>query len=161
MNAFYLRWGVVVLVAGILAFLTYRHYDEHLATTTPEDVLTSNHEGGQRVLGLVKGGSLVGNVEQGQAQFTLSGEREELSVIYNGPPPENLRELKKVVLIGVWNGQKRQFHAHDVGLVTNYGYVMSAYFVGLLPLTFMVFVMGRKVTILYDEIKRSKLYQPE
>ncbi len=38
---------------------------------------------------------------------------------------------------------------------------MGAYIVGLIPLALFLFFMGRKVTLLYDEIKQSTLYQSE
>jgi cytochrome c-type biogenesis protein CcmE len=161
MTAFYSRWGVLLLLALILVFLTHRNYQQHLASLSPTEVLASNPSGELRVLGLVKGGSLSGNVEAGEAAFDLGGLEQDLRVIYKGPPPENLRELKQLIVIGTWDSQAQRFLAREFGLVTNYGFVLSAYLIGLLPLAIFLFVMGRKVTLLFDEIKQSKMYEAE
>lgn len=161
MRTFYLQWGGLLVVVTGLVCLTYQHYQENLATMTPQQVLSAAPTGTMRVLGLVQGGSLEGDVESGQAQFLLSDDQGSLPVAYQGPPPENLRELKKLIVVGRWNPQDRVFQSHELALVNNYGFVISAYVIGLLPLALFVFVMGRKVSLLYEEIKASKLYQSE
>lgn len=161
MTGFYVRWSAVLVVSIILVFLTYRNYEHHLASLSPKQVSSDAPREPVRVLGLVKAGSLTGELSQGRARFVLIDGQDELSVRYEGPPPENLRELKKLIVIGTWNSQERVFQARDLGLVTNYGFVLSAYLVGLIPLALFLFVMGRKVSLLYEEIKQSKLYQSE
>ncbi len=161
MTAFYLRWGALVVGATILVVLTYRNYEENLATMTPEQVLANSPTEEVRVKGLVRGGTLSGELEEGWASFDLAGEKDTLPVQYEGPPPENLRELKTLILIGKWNPPTRTFQAREIALVTNYGFVMGGYIVGLIPLALFLFFMGRKVCLLYDEIKQSTLYQSE
>ena len=80
---------------------------------------------------------------------------------YDGPPPDNLRELKILVLIGTWNADAQVFEARDIGIVPNYGFIAGAYLLGLLPLALLLFAMTRRVHFLYDEIKASKLYEEE
>ncbi len=125
------------------------------------DLLQTSPTGEVRVQGMVQGGTLHGNVEAGEAEFDLVDEGTSLSVQYQGPPPDNLRELKTLILIGKWEAGTKVFKARDIGLVTNYGYVIGAYLIGLLPLFLIVFTMSRKVSLLYAEIKESKLYQAE
>ena len=161
MTAFYSRWGVLLLLALVLVFLTHRNYQHNLASLSPTEVMASHPSEELRVFGLVKGGSLTGNLEAGEAEFDLGGPEQGLSVIYKGPPPENLRELKHLIVIGTWDPQAQRFLAREFGLVTNYGFVLSAYLIGLLPLAIFLFVMGRKVTMLFDEIKQSKMYEAE
>jgi len=161
MKIFYLQWGALLIVATGIVCLTYQHYQKNLATMSPQQVLTASPTGTIRVLGLVQGGSLEGQVEAGQAQFILSDDQGSLPVTYQGPTPENLRELKKLIAVGRWDPQNRMFQSHELALVTNYGFVISAYVIGLLPLALFVFAMGRKVSLLYEEIKASKLYQSE
>ncbi|MCZ6799999.1 MAG: cytochrome c maturation protein CcmE [Nitrospirae bacterium] len=161
MTAFYVRWGVVLLISWVLVFLTQQNYELNLASLSPQEVLASNLSGELRVLGLVKSGSLTGNIEAGEAEFDLAGLEQDMSVTYKGPPPENLRELKHLIVIGTWNSQAQRFFAREFGLVTNYGFVLGAYVIGLLPLAMFLFMMGRKVTMLFDEIKQSKLYEAE
>ena len=84
-----------------------------------------------------------------------------IQVYYKGPKPDNLRELKTLILIGKWNPSNNVFEARDIGLVTNYGFVISAYLIGLIPLAIFLFAMSRRVRFLYEEIKTSKLYQEE
>ena len=72
-----------------------------------------------------------------------------------------MRELKTLILIGRWDAEAGLFRAHETALVSNYGFVASAYVIALISLVIFVFVMSRKVTYLYQEIKESKLYEPE
>ncbi len=161
MTGFYLRWGGLLVVAAILAFLVARNYERNLANLTPEDLLADPPSRAVRVLGLVRGGTLTGDQASGRLRFDLSGTRETLTVQYDGPPMENLRELKTLVVVGRWDPSARTFRAHDIALVTNYGFVVGAYLVGLVPLALFLFTMERKVGLLHHEIKQSKLYEPE
>jgi cytochrome c-type biogenesis protein CcmE len=161
MTAFSLRWSALVVVAVILTILTSRYVERHLASLTPDELLVLQPTGSVRVLGLVKGGTLAGELESGHARFELSGDHETLSVQYDGPPPENLRELKTLIVVGQWDPASSAFQARDIALVTNYGFVMGAYAVGVLPLALFLFMMERRVGLLYREIKQSKLYEPE
>lgn len=155
-----IRWGGVLIVAIVLIVLTYNHYQENLASLAPQQVTQEAPAGEIRVLGMVQGGTLETR-GAGEATFALLGESASLSVYYQGPPPDNLRELKILVLIGTWNADSQMFEARDIGIVPNYGFIAGAYLLGLLPLVLLLFAMTRRVTFLYDEIKASKLYEEE
>jgi cytochrome c-type biogenesis protein CcmE len=161
MTGFYVRWGGLLIVAAVLALLVARNYERNLATLSPEDLLADPPSHVIRVSGLVRGGTLTGDPAAGRLRFDLSGARETLAVQYDGPPTENLRELKTLVVVGRWDSTSRRFLANDLALVTNYGFVVSAYLVGLGPLALLLFTMERKVGLLHQEIKESKLYEPE
>ena len=162
MTGFYLRWATVVVVLSILAFLSSKHYEQNLASLTPEIVATGNHARTPlRVQGMVKSGSLTGSPEEGHAAFELQGASKSLKVEYQGPPPDNLRELKTLILIGQWDASAQLFRARETAIVTNYGFVASAYTIALVALLVFVFAMSRKVTFLYQEIKDSKIYESD
>ncbi|GJL53480.1 MAG: hypothetical protein NPIRA02_06120 [Nitrospirales bacterium] len=162
MTGFYLRWAGVIVMAITMAVLANKNYQEHLASISPEAVLAGEHSHATlRVQGMVGSGSLTGSPEEGHAEFELLGETKHLKVQYQGPPPENLRELKTLILIGRWDSGSQVFQAQDTALVTNYGFVASAYLIAFLVLVASVFSMSRKVTCLFQEIKESKLYEPE
>ncbi len=161
MTGLYLRWSAFVIAAAVIVVLASRYFEQHLTSLTPEEVVSLQPNRVVRVIGLVKGGTLHGDLESGHARFELAGAQEALSVQYDGPPPENLRELKTLVVIGSLDPSSGTFLAYELALVTNYGYVVGAYLIGLLPLAFFLFGMERKVALLYQEIKESKLYEPE
>ncbi len=161
MKSLYLRWSGLLIVALVLTGLTYSHYQQHLATLSPKQILEQQPSHEVRVLGMVRGGTLKGNVEGGDATFALVEHDTTIPVQYQGPPPDNLRELKTLILIGKWNPSDNIFEARDIGLVTNYGFVVGAYVIGLIPLAIFLFAMSRRVELLYEEIKASKLYQEE
>lgn len=161
MIAFYARWGVFLLITLVLTWMTYQNYQQHLASVSPTEMVTHPSDGTIRLQGMVQPGTLQGNPEEGSAQFTIGDGRTTIPVQYNGPPPDNLREFKTLILIGRWNPDSRLFQARDIALLPHYGFVASAYLVGLVPLFLFVFWMGRKVNLLYEEIKQSKRYQVE
>lgn len=162
MTRLYVQWGVIIVAAGIVVLAAARYYERELTTVTPEAVLDGAVRGDAvRVQGQVAAGTLTGDLEAGRASFRLQGERAELSVQYAGPPPENLRELKTLVILGQWDSEAGEFLARDLALVTNYGFVVGAYLAGFLPLALFVFTMERRVRLLYAEIKHTKLYEPE
>ena len=161
MTGLHLRWGTLLAVAVIIAVLAFQNYERTLANVMPEDVWAGHPNGVVRVLGMVRGGTLTGDPASGRRRFDLAGPREILPVRYEGPPPENLRELKTLVVVGRWDPAARVFQAHDIAPVTNYGFVVGAYLVSLVPLALFLFAMERKVGLLYEEIKQSKLYEPE
>jgi len=162
MTGFYLRWAGIIVIAIILAVFATQNYKNHLASVNPEFVITGKHsQTTVRVQGMVGSGSLTGSPEEGHAEFELLGKTKSLKVQYQGPPLENLRELKTLILIGSWNPVSQVFRAQETALVTNYGFVASAYIIAFLVLVASVFTMSRKVTFLFQEIKESKLYEPE
>ena len=160
MRNLYLRWGGVLIVAIVFIVLTYQHYRDNLASLVPQQVKQEAPAGDVRVLGMVQGGTLTTR-EAGEATFTLLGESATLPVHYQGPPPDNLRELKILILTGTWNAATQVFEARDIGIVPNYGFIAGAYLLGLVPLALFLFAMSRRVHFLYDEIKASKLYEEE
>ncbi len=157
----YIRWSVVLAVVAGLGALTGQHYRTHLASVVPQEFADAAPTGEIRVVGMVQSGTLTGNVQAGEAAFQLMGREASLPVIYQGPPPDNLRELKTLVVIGTWNASERVFSARDIGIVPNYGFVAGAYLVGLLPLAVLVFAMSRRVSLLYEDIKTSTVYQED
>ena len=162
MTWFYARWAVMVIVVVGIASLTSQHYQQNLASLSPRAILSHSPAGTTvRVQGMVKSGTLKGHPEEGHAQFELVDGTSSLAVDYDGPPPENLRELKTLVLIGQWDSDAQMFRAHEIALVTNYGFVVSAYLVALMPLSLFLFAMSRRVSFLFQEIKQSKLYEAE
>ena len=163
MTRFYSQWAALTVIALILSALTYQHYLHHLASVTPEWLVMHDKSTNPsiRLKGMVKSGSLSGNLQEGKANFQLVGESANITVNYKGSPPENLRELKTLIVIGQWVHSKKIFQAHEIALVTNYGFVISAYLVAIIPLLFILFSMSRKVTTLFQVIKDSKLYEPQ
>ncbi|UCE63017.1 MAG: cytochrome c maturation protein CcmE [Nitrospirota bacterium] len=163
MTSFYARWAALIVIALILSGLTYQHYQQNLASVTPEWIVKNNSSPTPsiRLEGMVKSGSLSGNLDEGQAEFQLVGDSANVAVHYNGSPPENLRELKTLIVVGQWDPAQQVFRAREIVLVTNYGFVVSAYLVAMIPLILLVFSMSRKVTSLFQVIKESKLYEPQ
>jgi hypothetical protein len=114
-----------------------------------------------RVLGMVVGGSLVKGSPGEPIQFTLSGEARQIPIHYEGDEPENLRELKRVVIVGRWNSEAQRIEAKEISSLPNYDFVTWAYIVTLIPMALFLFNMERKVALLYIMIKEEKIYQPE
>lgn len=162
MTGLYTRWAMILGATLLLAILTYQHYQQHLATL-PVGTLLTNPPATQpvRIQGMVKSGTLKGDVEQGQATFEFVDGPAGLFVEYQGPPLENIRELKTLVLIGRWDSQAQIFRAQDTALIPNFGFVAAAYLISITALGWMVFAMSQRVMVLFKEIKESKLYEPE
>lgn len=162
MNWFYARWGLIGGVALLLTMLTYQDYHTRLSTVPLQTMPGSSSSSKLvRIQGMVKSGTLSGDVEGGQATFEFTEGPVTIPVVYQGPPPENLRELKVLVLVGHWDAQTNVFQAQDTALLNNYGYVAAAYGVSFLALVWMLFAMSQRVMVLFKEIKESKLYEPE
>lgn len=165
MKWFYIRWGGILFVGLIIAILGVQRYRQEVSTISPEQLLQEQPARTVRVLGTVQAGSLSSSGEEPgsayQARFRLSGEKENLSVWYTGEKPDNLRQLKKLVVIGRWNASSQEFEAHEIRLLPNFGYVAAAYLVVMIPMGLFLFRMERKVELLYTEIKSAKAYEPE
>ena len=146
----------------VLAFMTYNHYHQHLSTVALNELKTSSPAGKEvRVQGMVKSGTLKGETQQGQATFELIEGSINVPVSYQGPPLENIRELKTMVLIGKWDNEARLFRAKDTALMDNFGFVAAAYLIAIIPMGWVLFAMGQRVMVLFKEIKEEKLYEPE
>lgn len=160
----YLRWGILLLAVLIIVTLGVQRYNREVRTLSPETVINSSPAGQIRVLGRVEGGSLSrsgpplnGTLE---AAFSLSSEISTISVVYKGEEPDNLRELKTLVVVGEWNPLEGRFLSSKIDLVPNIGFVIAAY-LNLIPLLLFLFIMERKVTLLYNEIKETRVYESE
>ncbi|MDH4194222.1 MAG: cytochrome c maturation protein CcmE [Nitrospirota bacterium] len=162
MTGLYTRWALILGATLLLGFLTYQHYQQHLSTISVGTLLGSSPATQPvRIQGMVKSGTLKGDMEQGQATFEFVDGASSLAVVYQGPPLENIRELKTLVLIGRWDSQAQVFRAQETALINNFGFVAAAYLISVLALGWMVFAMSQRVMVLFKEIKESKLYEPE
>ncbi len=162
MNGFYTRWAIMVGGFLLLAVMTYNHYQRELSTIPLATVAAhAPSTESLRIQGMVKSGTLSGAIEQGQATFELVDGPTTLPVVYAGPPLENIRELKTLVLIGHWDNAAAVFKAKDTALIDNFGFVVAAYLVVILPMGWFLFAMSQRVMVLFKEIKKEKLYEPE
>ena len=162
MTGFYARWAIMVGGLILLAIMTYHQYQRDLSTISLASVLSSQTSSETvRIQGMVKSGTLSGDLEQGQATFELIDGSTTLSVEYAGPPLENIRELKTMVLIGHLDPTTQTFKAKDTALINNFGFVAAAYLVTVIALICALFTMGQRVMMLFKEIKEEKLYEPE
>src|SRR5205823_6196968 len=130
----YISWAGLLLGLFFFAMLGVRHYTRDLKSITPERLLLLQPTQIVRVLGIVQAGSLVYEPASHEAAFDLADERAKVSVRYSGPAPENLRELKMLVVVGRWNPSGRRFEAHEISLLPNYGFVAGAYLAGIIPI---------------------------
>ncbi len=162
MTGFYARWGLMVGGMILLAMITFQQYQRDLSTLSLAAALHSTASSEPvRIQGMVKSGTLSGAVEQGQATFELVNGPTTLPVEYAGPPLENIRELKTMVLIGHLDQATKTFKATDTALINNFGFVAAAYLITVLVLGWAAFAMGQRVMVLFKEIKDEKLYEPE
>ena len=149
----------------MITLLGSQRYHREVATMPPEEILKKQPTGIVRVLGMVQAGSLSDSGGEAasphSATFYLTGEREGLAVRYTGEQPDNLRELKTLVVVGRLNTSTHEFEAHEISLLPNYGYVAAAYLIGMIPIGLFLFLMQRRVELLYNEIKAAKVYEPE
>lgn len=161
MKTFYLRWGGILVLGALIGLLGWQRYDREVKTSTPEEVLHQPSDKPLRIQGRIEAGSLAVDPSTHAAVFNLAGTGEKIAVRYAGDDLESLRELKVVVLAGKWDPSARRFESRKMALTPNYGFVVSAYLIGLLPMALFLFRMERKVALLYALIKQEKLYQPE
>ena len=162
MTGFYARWAIMVGGIILLALMTFQQYQRDLSTISLATVLNSTATSETvRIQGMVKSGTLSGAVDQGQATFELVEGSTTLPVEYAGPPLENIRELKTMVLIGHLDPATKTFKAKDTALINNFGFVAAAYLIAVLTLGWAIFAMSQRVMVLFKEIKEEKLYEPE
>jgi cytochrome c-type biogenesis protein CcmE len=162
MTGFYARWAIMVGGIILLAMMTFQQYQRDLSTISLA-TLSANASTTEtvRIQGMVKSGTLSGDVDQGQATFELVDGSTTLAVEYAGPPLENIRELKTMVLIGHLNPETKIFKAKDTALINNFGFVAAAYLIAVISLGWAIFAMSQRVMVLFKEIKEEKLYEPE
>lgn len=161
MKRFYIRWGGVLIIAAIIGVLGIQRYNREVTTLSPHHLLHDQPVQTVRILGMVEAGSILKEGEGGPVAFQLSSEGVKLSVRYLGEESENLRDLKTIVVGGRWNPTTRTLEAEKISLVPNYGFIMAAYLVSLIPMGLFLFNMERRVAMLYILIKEEKVYQSE
>jgi cytochrome c-type biogenesis protein CcmE len=162
----YLRWGAVALAGLVIASIAAERYAVEVRPITPEVLLRDRPEGTVRVIGMVQPGSLSFLTHGlGEAKtvvgFELAGRLEHLPVSYSGPTDDNLRELKTLVVVGRLDNTSGLFESDRIDLIPNYGFVTAAYLVALLPLALFLFLMERRVAVLYTVTKATTAYTPE
>ena len=161
MTRFYLRWAIVLIIGAVIAGLTVQRYRSEIQAISPQELLESLPSGSVRVLGQVEAGSLKAEGRLTDAAFTLAHQDVRIQVLYEGPEPDNLRELKNLVAVGRWDPGQAALIAHEIDLVPNFGFVGAAYLATLIPLILFLFVMERRVNLLYNAIKQAKAYESE
>ncbi|MBI3595905.1 MAG: cytochrome c maturation protein CcmE [Nitrospirae bacterium] len=160
MKGFYIRWGGLIFVGLWIVAVGTQRYNRDVRPLTPEQVLKDHSDGPVRMLGMVEAGSLRKDPATSQMLFSLMENGQRIPVVYQGNDPDNLREIKTLVVVGVWDDAAKRFVAQDIHLIPNYGFIIAAYLV-MIPLALFLFMMERRVRLLYNEIKQSKLYEPE
>lgn len=158
MKGFYLRWAGILLGVVLLAFLGTLRYQREVSTVSPAYVLATAPEKPVRVQGMVQAGSLRLDQPRREAWFVLEGDEGALRVHYQGPDMEEIRELRHLVIGGVWNPEQARLEGRSLALPPRYGFVTAAYAVGLLPTLLFLFHMERRVRLLYNEIRETKPY---
>ena len=161
MTLFYIRWGAVLLVTLIIAFLGFQRYQKDVAGLTPDQLLQNPSQDKVRVIGIIQGGSLIKTDDKNRAFFLLQGEDKTLPVQYHGQDTDTLRDLKVVVITGRFYAGTGEFEGEAVSLIPNYGFVAAAYILGIIPALIFLFLMERKLRLLYMEVKEARLYEPE
>lgn len=157
----YLRWGGVLLTGLVIFVLGIQRYQREVKTVSPRQLFQDRIEQTVRVRGMVSAGTLALGASPNEASFQLEAEGEHLSVEYRGEDPENLRELKTLVVIGRLHRATEVFHANEIALIPNFGFVVAAYLLGLVPIALFLFRMEWRVAMLYHEIRSLKGYEPE
>jgi cytochrome c-type biogenesis protein CcmE len=160
MKGFYFRWAGILLAGLWIVAAGAQYYYRDVRPLTPEQVSTIHPVESVRMLGMVEAGSVVKDSPSSTIRFSVVQNGHRITVDYTGPEPDNLRELKTVVLVGRWDDTLQRFVAHDIDLVPNYGFITAAYLV-MVPLALFLFLMERRVRLLYNEIKISKTYESE
>ena len=97
----------------------------------------------------------------GGVLFEMKGLDQSATIHYTGSEDDNLRELKIVVAGGHWDEKMLVFQADRLSIVPNYGFVVGAYLVGILPTLLFLFSMERREKLLYAEIKEEAAYEAE
>jgi len=160
MKGFYFRWAGLLLVGAVITCLAAQHYVQAVRPLVPAQVLSGHPAGPVRMLGMVEAGSLTKEAETNVVSFSLTHNGQRIPVVYQGNDPDNLRELKTLVVVGEWDETTGHYMAHEIDLVPNYGFITAAYLV-MIPMALFLFLMERRVRLLYNEIKSSKIYESE
>lgn len=161
MSSLSVRWLILVAVAAAVTLLGAQRYFREVRTVSPAAVASGTTPDATRVMGRVEAGTLTATPDGRNATFALSADGTVIQVNYEGEKPDNLRALKTLVVVGQWDPAARMFRAQAIDLVPNFGFIVASYILTLVPLGVFVFVMERRVKLLYTEIKQSKIYTPE
>lgn len=161
MKPLLVRWLIMLAVLAAVTALSVQRYYRDVHTVAPAEIIRNGAADTARVLGMVEAGTLKAAPDGRNASFALLAEGTSLPVAYSGESPDNLRELKTLVVVGRWDPIARVFQARTIDLVPNFGFIVASYALTLIPLAVFVFLMERRVKLLYTEIKRSKVYTPE
>ncbi|MEK7286646.1 MAG: cytochrome c maturation protein CcmE [Nitrospirota bacterium] len=155
----YFRWAIVLIILGAIGVLGYLRYEKEVAAFSTEALLRERPNQVVRVRGTVVPGTLIkGELE---SVFNLEEGQTEIAVRYIGKEDDNLRELKQMVLQGIFDPNKMAFSADKISPNPHYGFILAAYLVSIVPLVFFLFGMERKMMMLSILIKEEKGYQPE
>ncbi|HUK55379.1 MAG TPA: cytochrome c maturation protein CcmE [Nitrospiria bacterium] len=160
MKGLYLRWGGLLLVGLWIAAVGTQRYNRDVRPLTPDQVLKDHPAESVRMLGMIEAGSLRKDPVTSHRLFFIVGKGQRVPVDYQGSDTDDLRELKTLVVVGRWDNTAQQFVAQDIDLIPNYGFIIAAYLV-MIPLALFLFMMERRVRLLYNEIKQSKQYEPD
>ncbi|HEY4484880.1 MAG TPA: cytochrome c maturation protein CcmE [Nitrospiria bacterium] len=160
MKTLYIRWGVLVLAAIGIITSGVQYYNRDVRALSLDQFIENHPAGPVRLLGMIEAGSLIKTADSDQAFFSLAGAGRRLPIFYLGSDTDDLRELKTLVVIGRWDEPNQRFAADKIALVPNYGFITAAYLV-LVPMALFLFLMERRVVLLYNEIMQSKQYEPE
>ncbi len=156
-----IRWGVILLLLCIIIGLAVVRYYKEVYAMTPEQLMIARPEGVIRVLGRVKAGTLQANAEGATFEISsASGGETSIVVRHQGKPYENLREMKVLVIHGIWDTGKMELSAQKFSLVPNFHFVTAAYLLTLIPLGLFLFFMERSMIITSLQIKDERGYQP-
>lgn len=159
-RGFYIRWVVTLAIGAIIVGLAAERYSREVKTVGPDQVMSFTSSGPVRVLGMVEAGSLLKTNPFSEATFFLIRGESRIPVIYKGEEPDNLRDLKTIVVVGHWEAENGHFISEKIDLVPNFGFVLAAY-LALIPVVLFLFLMEQKVMMLYNEIKQSSVYEAE
>ena len=147
---------LLVVFGGVICdfdtFMNLSKNDQILQNPSPNKV---------RVVGIIQGGSLIKTDDKNRAFFLLQGNDKTLPVRYHGQDTDTLRDLKVVVITGRFYAGTGEFEGEAVSLIPNYGFVAAAYILGIIPALLFLFLMERKLRLLYMEVKEARLYEPE
>jgi cytochrome c-type biogenesis protein CcmE len=155
----YFRWAIVLIILGMISIFGTLRYEKEVAAFSTESLLRERPNQVVRVRGTVVPGTLIKG--ESESTFDIEEEKTKMSARYIGQEDDNLRELKLLVLEGIFDSGKMQFSAEKILPNPHYGFVLAAYLISIVPLVFFLFGMERKMILLSILIKEEKGYQPE
>lgn len=146
-----LRWLLVLVALGVVVALAWQRYQQEVAYLAPREFAAATQAGEVRVLGRVRAGSF-SRTGANEARFVLEQEGAAVSVVYQGPDLDTLRELKTILARGVKQADG-SLRANQVSIAPNYDYIAGAYGVAGLILLLFAFMVERQVRRMERELK--------